>query len=366
MYQITVARAKAFYRKYERTISPVAFAAGFVWDNITLQRIDLLYENLTFAWNLVLALAVIAVINAYEVGYLRNRFTNRYVTFLPILLQFSFGGLFSAFIVFYVRSGSLWVSWPFLLFLTLLFVGNDFFRKRYLRLTFQLSIFFIALFTYSVFVLPVLVGKMGTGVFLASGVLALLVTALILLAFMRFMPGRLERNKKALLLSIGGMYLAFQLMYFANIIPPIPLSLKESGMYHSIELTSEEGYLYEVQFEPAPWYFFKEASDTLHVEPGAKVYHYNAVFAPTRINTTISHRWLYFSEQKGEWVEISLLPFPIAGGRGGGYRGYSFISNAAPGKWRVDVVTGRGQVLGRRMFTVIAADQPPQLETGFR
>ena len=245
-------------------------------------------------------------------------------------------------------------------------MGNDFFRKRYLRLTFQLSIFFIALFTYSVFVLPVLVGKMGTGVFLASGVLALLVTALILLAFMRFMPGRLERNKKALLLSIGGMYLAFQLMYFANIIPPIPLSLKESGMYHSIELTSEEGYLYEVQFEPAPWYFFKEASDTLHVEPGAKVYHYNAVFAPTRINTTISHRWLYFSEHKGEWVEISLLPFPMAGGRGGGYRGYSFISNAAPGKWRVDVVTGRGQVLGRRMFTVIAADQPPQLETGFR
>ena len=374
-------KAKKFYVKYEHRITPVAFFVGFMWDNLTLRRIDLLYENFVLLWDLFVVGLSIVVIHAYEAGYLRGkervnearpisvggRIAQKLVPFVPILMQFAFGGLFSAFLVFYSRSSSVLASWPFLLFLLMLFVGNELFRKRYAKLTFQISFFFIALFSYAVFALPILIGKMGPGVFLLSGALSLLVIALFTFALFRIVPSKMRQNRRALLLTIGGMYGMFHILYFANIIPPIPLSIKESGIYHSVERIGDERYIYKVSFEPAPWYLFsQDSSGTFHWTEGERIYSYSAVFAPTKIDTIIFHRWSRFDEVKDDWVETSYLRFPIAGGRAGGYRGYTYKNNIQPGKWRVDVITERGQILGRRTFKVVEASSPPELKTGFR
>jgi len=250
-----------------------------------------------------------------------------------------------------------------------LFVGNDFFRKRYVKLTFQISILFIALFTYFVFLVPILIGKFGTLVFGASGLLALSATGGLLYAFFRFLPQRIQQSKKGLIVSIGGIYALFHVLYFANIIPPIPLSVKDIGLYHSLERVEAHmpEYLYEVTFEPAPWYDpFSKTSSTFHWQEGESLYMYTAIFAPGRIDTTIAHRWSFFDTSQGHWVEYARIPFSIAGGRAQGYRGYTFLRQPAEGKWRVDVITPNGQVLGRKTFQVVINQSPPQLETGLR
>jgi hypothetical protein len=369
MLQERYVQIKTWYKKHERLVSPLAFAAGFVWDTITLQRIDLLYENITFAWNLFLAILVIVLLNTYQAGRLRNRLTNKVAPLLHIFLQFAFGGLLSAFVVFYIRSGSIFVSWPFLLLLVGLFVGNDFFRERYIKFTFQISILFIALFTYFVFLVPIIIGTIGTWVFLVSGVCALLVISGLLYALFRFLPDTIRQNKRGVMVSIGSIYILFHILYFSNVIPPIPLSVKESGVYHSVARLgqSEAPYLYKVTYEPAPWYMpFATESGTFHLRHGNRIYMYTAIFAPTRIDATVLHRWSFFDENQKKWIERARVPLSIAGGRGKGYRGYTFLREAQAGKWRVDIITGSEQVLGRKAFSVIEGMPTKQLKTELR
>lgn len=375
------AKIKAFCAKYEHRLTPVAFFVGFVWDNLTLRRIDLWYENFVIVWDLFLVGASIIVLHGYEAGYLRGkekhgearpvryygRIAQKLVPFAPLAMQFAFGGLFSAFFVFYLRSASILVSWPFLAFLLFLFVGNEFFRKKYSQVTVQMNFFFIALFSYAVFALPILTGKMGPAIFLLSGVVSLGVIGLFAFALFAIIPKKMRKNRLTLTLAIFGIYGAFQIAYFTNTIPPIPLSIKEGGIYHSLERMQDDTYIYKVRFEPAPWYlFFEDSNKIFHWTKGERIYSYSAVFAPGKIDTMILHRWSRYDDQKGDWVEMSYLRFPIAGGRNGGYRGYTYKNNIEPGKWRVEVITERGQILGRRTFTVVETVIPPKLETEFR
>jgi len=46
------------------------------------------------------------------------------------------------------------------------------------------------------------------------------------------------------------------------------------------------------------------------------------------------------------------VKFPIVGGREGGYRAYSVKSQPASGRWRVDIETAEGQLIGRVPFSV--------------
>lgn len=357
------AKIRSFYHAHERWITPAAFLGGFVFDHFTL-RIDLWYQNAVFLFYLLIAGLSIAFVNAYEEGKLHGRITERLRRVVPFGFQFVFGGLFSAFLVFYSRSASILASWPFLLFLAFFFVGNEVFRKKYLQLTFQMTVFFVALSSYAVFAIPLATGKIGDLMFGISGLVGLAAVGVIVYFLFRIVPERVRANRLPLVLSIGGAYLLFQFFYFANIIPPIPLTLKESGIYHSIKPMREENFIYRVSYESAPWYLvFKEANDIFHWTPGVAVYSYTAIFAPTKFHLPVFHRWLSYNEEKDNWVETDRIRFPIIGGRDGGYRGYTFKENAHPGKWRVEVITESGQVLGRRDFRIVATETMPAITT---
>jgi hypothetical protein len=174
----------------------------------------------------------------------------RYRVFLPALVQFVFGGLMSGFLIFYVRGASLGASWPFLLVLLLLFFGNEFMRSRYEQLIFQINVLFFLLFSYMTFLLPVLVRRIGDLVFLASGLASLGCILLFLLLLRQMVPTLVILHRRALLISIGCIYLTFNLFYFLNLIPPLPLSLTNIGIYHSVTKTPEGGYVtaYEKKF----------------------------------------------------------------------------------------------------------------------
>ena len=95
--------------------------------------------------------------------------------YAPLLVQFAFGGLLSGMLIFYGRSGAWTDSWPFLLIILTVIIGNEVIKKRTGLLIFNLAILFIGLFSYVVLIVPVLTGYMGSLVFIGSGLLALLI-----------------------------------------------------------------------------------------------------------------------------------------------------------------------------------------------
>ncbi|MCR4330709.1 MAG: DUF2914 domain-containing protein [Patescibacteria group bacterium] len=357
-------KLQQFYLKYERHITTVAFVVGFVVDNLTLTRVDLLFDNLVLFSYLLVATASILFFNMTSVTTTTG-FFGSVRSLVPLTMQFAFGGLFSGFFIFYTQSASLAASWPFLLLLLLLLIGNEALKKRYSRFVFQMSMLFFVLFSYLIFFFPILLHEISARVFILSGVASLFAIVALIGLLLRVMPAREQEWKKALTVSIGGIFLFVNIFYFANIIPPIPLSLKEAGVYHSVTRTEDNAYM--VSYEQNKWpLFFGKTSATFHKNPGESVYFYSAVFAPTDLDTNIFHSWQYYDESIGEWREMSRIGFPIIGGRDGGYRGYSMKTSVVPGDWRVQVETARGQILGRVKFIIVESQTSSPLKTEMR
>lgn len=359
----TMTSIKKFLARHERVISPATFILGFAWDNLTLRRVDLWLENISFIAHLVVVAVAIFFVNSRYAGRLRKNIFIEIADFAPWIMQFSFGALFSAFFIFYSRSGSLVASWPFLLFLASLMVGNELFKKKYLKFVFQISVYFIAMFSYFIFALPLVSGKLGFGVFLSGGLAALLFLAAFVMILIPAVPFA-RRHLKFLSLSVLGIFAVFNIFYLTNIIPPIPLSLKEGGIYHSV-LRTAGGYYAEKEPASAESFSQKIFSGGVEIRwvPGRPIYAYSAVFSPAKINTEIYHQWSYYNEALEKWDEKSRIGFPISGGRDGGYRGYTLKTDIRPGKWRVDIITAKGQVLGRLKFTVVRSNVPPETKT---
>ncbi|MFA6566485.1 MAG: DUF2914 domain-containing protein, partial [Candidatus Paceibacterota bacterium] len=250
---------------------------------------------------------------------------------------------------------------PFLLIVITLFIGNEFFKEKYLHLNFQIIILFITVFFLMIFFVPIILGKMGDGVFLLSGAASLLIIGAFIHFLYFFLPKEARANRTALVTGIGGVFLTINFFYFTNLIPPVPLSLKDGGVFHYMERTESGRYFF--QDEIKKWHDIFDFYENVHVKSGESLYFYSAVFAPTRLNTDIIHRWQYYNEASEQWVFSANIRFPIYGGADGGYRGYSEKTNIFPGKWRVDVTDERGRVLGRTRFEIIAVEQGVALES---
>lgn len=335
---------KNWLEKNEKYLSPLFFIFGFIIDNLTLTRVDLLFDNLVIISYLFIASVVIILINFAQTKNIKNDFFK----LLPFAMQFIFGGLFSAYSIFYTKSASIASSWIFLLILYAFFIGNERLRKNYEKFSFQIGILFVAIFSFMIFSVPVVLKQIGDWVFLVSGLLSLLIIFSLIYLLFNFVLNKDKLREKKIIKNIFGIYAIFNLLYFLNIIPPIPLAMKEIGVYKNLERVEVGDYI--LQKYQQPWY--QVGNYFLKIPVGA-AYVYSSVFAPADLNTSITHIWQKYNVINKKWVVVNKINYPIYGGRNDGYRGYSFKSNLTKGRWRVDVVTGRGQVVGRIKFTVI-------------
>lgn len=336
----------------------VAFLLGFILDNLTLNRVDQVFDNVVLLTYVILAMVSILLLYAG----IAERYSDRVNIFLkdksPFLMQYAFGGLLSGMLIFYGRSGSLAESWPFLLLILGVIYGNETIKNRGQRLVYNLVIFFVGLFAYLVLVVPVVLGKMGPVVFVGSGILALAVMYFFFGLVERIVPNFVELQKRKLVFIIGLIYLTLNTLYFTNLIPPIPLSLKHVGVYHSV-VRYEDG-TYGLTYEkPKWWNWYRDSDTTFHYTQGENIYCYASVFAPSRLATKIYHHWEYYDTVKGDWVDHGRFSYSIEGGRGDGYRGYTQISNYREGTWRCTVETERGQVIGKEEFSVASGVRAP-------
>ncbi|KKW39649.1 MAG: hypothetical protein UY89_C0018G0004 [Parcubacteria group bacterium GW2011_GWA1_54_9] len=348
-------------QKYERHLSALAMVAGFVVDSIFFERIDLWQTQAVFASYAAVCFISIPLLQWFETRAARGVPVPRWRLLLPLATQFALGGFWSGFVIFYGRSAVLGASWPFLLFIFLVFLGNEYFYRYHARLVFTSALFFFALYSYAIFALPMYTGTIGTLTFLASGVVAVgafaLFTALLrALARERFLSDVWHIRIGALTVLV-----IMNVFYFTNVLPPIPLAAKEAGIYHSVWRVPGA---YLAKSEAQPWQVrYLGFAPTLRVTLGESVSAYSSVFAPTLLTTTIVHRWQWYDPRQKEWLTKSVIRYPIAGGRDGGYRGYSEVPMSTEGKWRVSVETADGRIIVRLPFIAEKTAVPPFKET---
>ncbi len=344
--------------KMKRHWMTLSFVLGFIVDNITLNRVDQVFDNIVLLFYVALASSSMLVLYAGTADKLGDRYSKKAVMYAPFVLQYAFGGLLSGMLIFYGRAGSWFESWPFLLVILLAIFFNETIKDRVGRLLYNLTIFFIALFSYVVLVVPVVTGLMSPWVFVGSGLLATVIMYFFVQALFKIIPNFMTMHTSAIVFSLGAVFVGFNFFYFTNVIPPIPLSAKHIGIYHSV-VRFDDG-LYQVKYEEPEWWQFWVASDRkFGHQPGDNVFCFAQVFAPTRLATQVQHHWQYYNEAAKRWETYAKLPYSIEGGRSDGYRGYTLIKNFKEGKWRCRVETTRGQVIGQETFEIVSSARRP-------
>src|SRR3989344_5720071 len=186
---------RRFLSRHERKLSFLAFLSGFAWDGYFLTKISLNEASLVLGLQLVFIAFGIISFNYVESKVGAGKFLKRSVVWIPYVIQFMFGTLFNASLIFFFQSAELSSSWPFLVFLAVVVLGNEIFHRRRDRLTFQVAMFFIAEFLYFVLVIPIVVGKMGSTIFIISGIVSLIVLMIVSSGVSRFARTRFEESR---------------------------------------------------------------------------------------------------------------------------------------------------------------------------
>jgi len=285
-----------------------------------------------------------------------TNFSQKYLSekriyWLETLMVFSFGALFSGFIIFYTRSGSLLTSWPFILAMIALMLGTEFRKKYFYRLRLQIIIYGVAITSWSIFFVPVVIKKMGSGIFLLSTVVSALLITGFLYLLQVINKQRLHPHRGKIIIQIIAVLLLFNVLYFTRILPPIPLSLKYQAVYYEVE-RSYPGYT--AQYEKTDWYnIFQKRTNEMYWRNGEDIYVFTQVFAPTELTTIIQHVWEFYNPDTRRWEERDVIPLSIRGGRSDGYRGFSKKAVLEYGTWRVKTQTTNRQTLGVKKFSIV-------------
>ncbi|PQJ34449.1 hypothetical protein BSZ35_07400 [Salinibacter sp. 10B] len=346
--------ARLFLHRHEHAVPPSLFLGGVTWDVLTLQRIDAVLDNLILGAYLVLlgGFVVIATLDRNDrpmPGPLQK--LSRWA---PGMIQFLAGGLFSAYVIYYTRSASFSTASLFLLVLVALLVANELLWSRVLSSYLLLGVYFLAVFCYFTFFLPTVLGKMGFGVFLTSGFLSAgLVISLILYLDTHdvFETSWAFSGAVGTVLGLLGLVVLF---YVNHWIPPVPLAMKEGGVYHDVE---RDNGAFVLRYEEPAWYWpWKNDDDPFRYAPGDTVHCFAAVFAPTDLQTKVYHHWQYYNEERDVWVDTDRIGYEVVGGRRNGYRGVTFKRHVHPGEWRVTVETVDRRPIARIRFDVVEAD----------
>ncbi len=345
--------------KLLRRFYPVAaFFAGFVADALTIgQRVTVLDF-----WRLggyLFGAAIFALWLAWR--HLQEKTPPPPADRLPgkiarliwqapyLLIQFFYGGVFSALFILYFRSSGHLGSWLTAAVLGGLLVANEFAGDRYgRRFTLTWSLFALNAILLLNFVLPHLAGSLDPLWFYASTM-----TGVVLAHGLRLMaPGRPGR-----ILPAWGIAVTLLLAWNLGMIAPVPLVKRDMAVGHDFERAGDR-FLLRVE-QASPWQFWRDQSSVVHVAEGGRLYGVSAVYAPLRVAADLEHRWEV--RKNGGWRLVYRDRFRSTGGRERGFRGYSWVLNPKPGDWRFIVGTQDGRTIGLLQVRVERGDPGMEL-----
>lgn len=269
---------RTFYLSHERITAPIVFLGGVTYDTLTVTRVDRYSENIFIMGYLIVLGFMIFAVGRHQQDRLSDEVIQEYADYFPLVIQFLFGGLLSVYAIFYFRSTPLSVSGIYFLLIAGLLVANEFLKKRLMNLKLLLTLYLFVWFSFFVFFVPVVVGSMGTIVFLFSSFLSLIpVGSLIYFIYRRYLP---EYRRDILVHSalVCTTTLLFIGLYGLNLVPPVPLALEEASIYHDIQRSGDR---FELTYAQNTWAEqFSLYGDQVPWRTGETVHAYVSVFAP--------------------------------------------------------------------------------------
>jgi len=398
---------------------PVLFAGGFVWDALTLDRIDRWTDNALLGLYLVM-LGLVMVLDHRAQQRRLPALLLKWPWLYGLAVHFFFGGLFSAYVVYYLKSATMGRTLGFLVLLAGLLVANEF-LQRWVRGSFlRLHLFLLCSFSFLLFWIPVATGIMGPIVWVGSAAGAFIATAAVFVAMdvspssfpttirrlarqirSRIQPDaaapanglqaeaqdppqerdprldRIERDPIARLrwqlepavryggaglswLALLGVLLMLDLL---GMIPPVPISVLHTGIYHTVDPGRDR---VELAYENPGWWRFWVTDDSRwSLRPGDRVCHFAPVFAPTGVHPRLYHRWERWDPDSGvwKWTGDRGTWVQAKGGKDKGSPHFTCKRNGLrAGLWRVSVETENQRVVSSHRFELVEARAGQELE----
>jgi hypothetical protein len=333
-----------------RHSAAATFVAGFLFDFVTMQRIDA-WTDLAFQLGYLACLTGLLVYQQREeAGSWIPGFTARVWRYNVEALHFLYGGLLSAYVVLYFRSSTSARPAVFLAVLVAVMVVNEVPRVRQAGYRLRLGLYSFCVLSFLTYFIPILLGRMGTWVFLLS---LLSCAAIVWRVTAWLTPPDPERTlaRMRLFAPAGGVLMVICALYLLHLIPPVPLSVQFQGIYHDVRRDSS-GYtlFYEA---PALHEFWRRDSRTFKQRNGDRLHYFVRVFAPSGFRHRVVIRWEVFDTARDAWMTTDRIPLDIVGGRTEGFRGTAVKSIFRPGRWRVTAETEDGRTIATLSFSVV-------------
>lgn len=338
------------WRVLRRHSTPAMFVAGFLFDFLTMQRIDA-WVDLAFQLAYLSALTGLLVLQHREAAgrWTPGPFVARPWRYNLEALHFVYGGLLSAYVVLYFRSSTSARPAVFLLLLVGVMVINEvpFVRGAGYRL--RLGLYGFCVLSFLTYFVPILIGRIGGWVF----VLSWLASAAVVWVVTAWLAGRGERRtveRVRLFAPAGGVLVVVAALYVLRLIPPVPLSVQFQGIYHDVRRAAG-GYTLMYR-QPPVWAPWRRDSRPFERRPGDRLHYFARVFAPAGFEHRLIIRWDVYDPRRGEWQTTDRIPLAIVGGRAEGFRGVAVKANFTEGRWRVTAETEDGRAVATLTFLV--------------
>lgn len=356
------ARFKAFKERNHIAFEVAFFFAGFLFDVVLLHRIDstpLLIHQGTY---LVLSSALIfwdhriLVSGVEPTGFIIGKLAGIRLW----VMHFFLGTLLNAFMVFYFRASSGLLSFLFLIALSVIIVLNELPQFRQRGPVVRLMLLSFATTSFLAYLLPVIWGKLESWQYIVAVFVGSAFTWALWKIFAYFTHDPTWTFRRAVLpgLILQGVLLV---LYLVDVIPPVPLSLKEIGVYSQVTPIKNEhgGREYELTYQPAAaWQLWRHESETFVSPAGSKAFVFVKIFAPTRFHDRVRFAWDYDDPKNGWTARGSPYATTLSGGNEEGFRTFATSTMGRAGRYRVRVLTMDGREIGRKTFDYEEGEAP--------
>lgn len=343
-------RSLEFYQKHEVIISVSVFVAGFLFDLLTLGRIDDLLNLIQQAVYLTILGTLLLCEIKIKIGTLTlSGRAKKFWQYHDLVVHFLFGSLLSVYTIFYYTSASAITSFFFILLLAGLMLANEVPRFQKLGLPVRVILFSICVMSYFAFFYPILMGHVGVIPFWLGFLTS--VGSLAVVWRLNFMgQSSQEILRRHVLIPAVGVHLVFLLGYYTSLIPPVPVAVKKIGVYYDVKKI--DGKYIGTHLRPG-WKFWSKGSQDFQARSGDQLTVLLSIFSPGNFEDRVFLKW-YFDDERTGWTIQDTIPMSILGGRDEGFRGFGKKAHYQNGNWRVIVETSDGREVGRINLTIEA------------
>src|SRR5690606_9582332 len=104
----------------------------------------------------------------------------------------------------------------------------------------------------------------------------------------------------------AGVLLLFGGAYFAELTPPVPISIQYMGIYHDVSRVDGQ---YQLSYNRPFWKFWQNGDQTFLYTEGDRVFCFARIFSPGRFADKVIFVWEYAHPKNG-WQVTDRIPIP--------------------------------------------------------